>query len=52
MNNSTQEQSDESTPLTKNEMSGEQSLINNPKEKEEETIKISNSLKWIIFSLV
>ena len=44
MNISTQEQSDESTPLAKNENTIDLSLLNS-----DETIKISNSLKWITF---
>ena len=46
MNISTQEQSDESTPLAKNENTIDLSLSNS------ETIKISNSLKWITFVLL
>lgn len=47
MNISTQEQSDESTPLAKNENTIDLSLSNS-----DETIKISNSLKWITFVLL
>ena len=47
MNSSTQEQSDESTLLTKNEKTVDLSLPTN-----DETIKISNSLKWTTFILL